>query len=143
MNQLTTDFEARFRRGDTPWEDPHPWHGLEELLRHFVPAKATVLDVVFDRGCFHGFADGTGRSRSAAAVAAALKPVGLWIDISGSSDNGDPPERVRELGLPRLTLADMALAIEPYFETVAIRADVFGHTPYTDFRAFVGVFRRR
>jgi hypothetical protein len=50
---------------------------------------------------------------------------------------------VRELGLPRLTLADMALAIEPYFETVAISADVFGQTPDTGFRAFAGVFRRR
>jgi len=202
MKQLTTDFEARFRRGDTPWEDPHSWRGLEELLRRFVPAKATILDVgcglgtnalqlaslgyrvagidvspsaietaevrraaggvscefrvadflaggwvdldvVFDRGCFHGFADGAGRSRFAATVAAALKPTGLWIDISGSSDNGDAPQRVLDLGLPRLTLADMALAIEPYFETVEIRADVFGHTPDTDFRAFVGVFRRR
>jgi hypothetical protein len=36
----------------------------------------------------------------------------------------------------------MARAIEPYFETVEIRGDVFGHTPDTDFRAFVGVFRR-
>ena len=45
MRQLTTDFEARFRRGDTPWEDPHPWHGLEDLFRRFVPAGATILDV--------------------------------------------------------------------------------------------------
>jgi hypothetical protein len=50
---------------------------------------------------------------------------------------------VRDLGLPRLTVADMALAIEPHFETVEIRADVFRHTPDADFRAFVGVFRRR
>ena len=202
MEQLTTDFEARFRQGDTPWEDPYAWHGLEELFQRFVPSEATILDVgcglgtnaiqlgalgyrvvgidvsasaietaetrraaagvscvfrvadflaggwedldvVFDRGCFHGFADGAGRSRFAATVASALKPAGLWIDISGSSDNGDSPERVRDLGLPRLTIADMTLAIEPYFETVEIRGDVFGQTPDTDFRAFVGVFRRR
>ena len=91
----------------------------------------------------HGFADDAVRSRFAATGAAALRPAGLWIDISGSSDNGDSPERVRDLGLPRLTVADMALAIEPHFETVEIRADVFRHTPDADFRAFVGVFRRR
>ena len=158
MKQLTTDFEARFRQGDTPWEDPHPWLGLEELFQRCVPVEATILDVgcglgtnalrlaalgyrvvgidvspsaietaevrraaagvrcdfrvadflaggwegldvVFDRGCFHGFADRAGRSGFAATVAAALRPAGLWIDISGSSDNGDSRERVRDLGL--------------------------------------------
>lgn len=45
MRQLTADFDARFRCGDTPWEEPHPWHGLEALFARYVPAAARVLDV--------------------------------------------------------------------------------------------------
>ncbi|MCX6373034.1 MAG: HAD-IA family hydrolase [Actinobacteria bacterium] len=71
-----------------------------------------------------------------AAAAAGMIPV-LVPDLV------DPSPVARELGLPHLTLMDMALAIEPYFETVEIRADVFGHPPDAYFRAFVGVFRRR
>jgi len=202
MKQLTEDFEARFRGGDTPWEDPHPWMGLNELFGRLVPPGARVLDVgcglgtnalrlaalgyrvlgvdvsptaieqararrdaagadcdfrcvdfiaddcgscdvVFDRGCLHGFADATGRAGFAATVAVALPPGGLWIDVSGSRDNGDSPDVVRELALPRLTLADLAAATEPHFEGVEITQGVYGATPDTDFRAWVGVFRRR
>ena len=202
MRQLTDDFELRFRTGDTPWEDPQPWQGLEKLFACFASPAARVLDVgcgfgtnalrlaalgyrvlgidvsptaieqaelrraaagvdcefrcadflagelgvfdvVFDRGCLHGFADADGRSSFAAAVAAALSPGGLWIDVSGSADNGDSPDAVRELALPRLSLSDLAAASEALFEAVEIAQAVYGATPETDFRAWQGVFRRR
>ncbi len=201
MKQLTDDFESRFRRGDTPWEEAEPWRGLGDVLERFVGAGASVLDVgcglgtnalhlaalgyrvlgidvsttaiqradkrrrqstlgaecrfqvadflkadcgqhdvVFDRGCLHGFADAEGRSRFAQRAAAALVPGGLWIDISGSRDNGDPPDAIRDLGLPRLTLQDLASAAEPHFEAIQIRRGTFGETPDTDFLAWVSVF---
>jgi SAM-dependent methyltransferase len=202
MRQLTDDFEARFHAGDTPWEDPQPWPGLDDLFTRFAPPVAKVLDVgcglgtnalrlaslgyhvlgvdvsptaiaqaqarrdaaglacdfrcadfladecgvwdvVFDRGCLHGFAEAAGRARFAAAVAGALPPGGLWLDVSGSRDNGDSPARIRELALPRLTLADLVAAAEPYFEAVEITRAVYGAAPDTDFCAWVGVFRRR
>ena len=179
MRQLTDDFELRFRTGDTPWEDPQPWQGLDQLFARFAPPGARVLDVgcgfgtnslrlaalghcvlgidvsptaieqaelrrvaagvdcefrcadflagefgvfevVFDRGCLHGFADAAGRASFAATVAAALPPGGLWIDVSGSADNGDSPDAVRELALPRLSLLDLAAATEMCFEAVEI-----------------------
>jgi SAM-dependent methyltransferase len=109
----------------------------------FLADDCGTFDVVFDRGCLHGFADATGRARFVASVATAVRPGGLWIDLSGSSDNGDAPDVVRELALPRLTLADLAAAAEPAFEAVEIVQGVFGATPDTDFRAWVAVFRRR
>jgi 2-polyprenyl-3-methyl-5-hydroxy-6-metoxy-1,4-benzoquinol methylase len=202
MRQLTDDFELRFRTGDTPWEDPQAWQGLDQLFARFVPLGSRVLDVgcglgtnalrlaalghrvlgvdvspaaieqalvrraaanvdcefrcadflagglgvfdvVFDRGCLHGFADAAGRASFAATVAAALPPGGLWIDVSGSSDNGDSPDTVRELALPRLGLSDLAAASEALFEAVEIAQAVYGATPSTAFRAWSGVFRRR
>ncbi len=202
MRQLTDDFELRFRTGDTPWEDPQPWQGLDHLFKRFASPGAQVLDVgcglgtnalrlaalgygvlgvdvsptaieqaqlrraaagvdcefrcadflagelgvfdvVFDRGCLHGFADADGRSSFAAAVAAALPPGGLWLDVSGSADNRDSVDTVRELALPRLSLSDLAAASEAHFEAVEITQAVYGATPETDFRAWQGVFRRR
>ena len=77
-------------------------------------------------------------------MAAAVQPGGLWIDVSGSSDNGDARQMSSaSLHCPGLTLADLAAAAEPAFEAVEIRQGVFGATPDTDFRAWVAVFRRR
>lgn len=202
MKKLTEDFEARFRAGDTPWEDPRPWPGLEPLLARFVAPGARVLDVgcglgtnafhlvalgyqvlgidvsptaiagacakrdaaglacelrvadfladdcgrhdvVLDRGCLHGFADAEGRRSFARAARRSLVPGGLWIDVSGSADNGDLPEEVLAHGLPRLSLRDLALAAEEDFEAVEIRPGRYGTTPETDFRAWIAVFRRR
>ena len=202
MRQLTDDFEARFRSGDTPWEYPQPWRDLDELFARFARPAARVLDVgcglgtnalrlaalgyrvlgmdvsptaiaraqarahadgldcdfrcadilatgcgrfdvAFDRGCLHGFADPAGRSAFVAAVAAALPPGGLWIDVSGSADNDDRADVVLESALPRLTLAQLAAAAEPHFEAVEVVQGLYGATPDTSFRAWVSVFRRR
>lgn len=202
MEQLTEDFEARFRAGDTPWEDAVPWPGLVQLFARFVAPTSRVLDlgcglgtnalalaelghevlgvdisptaiaqaqakrdaagiacafrvadfltndcsvhdVVFDRGCLHGFACTAARRRLADAVHGALAPGGLWIDISGSADTGDPPDRIRQYGLPRLTLLDLAEAVEPRFEAVEISQGRYGTNADTDFRAWIAVLRRR
>jgi len=202
IRQLTDDFENRFRTGDTPWEDPHPWAGLDKLFERFASSGTSILDVgcglgtnalrlatlgyrvrgidvsqtaiekaitrrnaagldceflcaniftgdhgnwdiVFDRGCLHGFADTSSRARFALSVATVLQPGGLWIDISGSNENAESPDIIQKLALPRLTLADLAAATESNFETIEIRQGVFGMMPDTDFRAWVGIYRRR
>ena len=68
----------------------------------------------------------------------------MWLDVSGSADTpGDPGEAARE-GWPRLTLASIAAAAEPYFEVLSVRQAAYGTTPgRTDFRAFASVFQRR
>jgi hypothetical protein len=100
--------------------------------------------VVFDRGCFHSYADHTGRSLLVQAAWKTLRPGGLWISVSGSADNGEPPEAVFEHNLPRLTAMDIISAAEPRFELLSMTADRYGSMPgATDFRAFVSVFRRR
>ena len=78
---------------------------------------------VFDRGCFHVFDEPEQRTRFAARVAATLAPEGLWLSLIGSTE-GAP----REVGPPRRSAREVALAIEPALEILELRAAEFrGH----------------
>lgn len=75
---------------------------------------------VFDRGCFHVFDEPDERQRFAAQVAAALAPGGLWLSLIGSTE-GLP----REVGPPRRSVIEIALAIEPVLEIVELQSAEF------------------
>jgi len=75
---------------------------------------------VFDRGCFHVFDEPEERARFSAQVAAVLTPGGLWLSMIGSTEG--PP---REVGPPRRSAREVALAIEPSLEIVELRAAEF------------------
>lgn len=78
---------------------------------------------VFDRGCFHAFDEPDERQQFAVQVAATLAPGGLWLSLIGSTEG--PP---REVGPPRRSAREVALAIEPALEIVELRAAEFpGH----------------
>ncbi|HEX4036931.1 MAG TPA: class I SAM-dependent methyltransferase [Acidobacteriaceae bacterium] len=74
----------------------------------------------FDRGCFHVFDEPEERARFAAQVAAVLVPGGLWLSIIGSTES--PP---REVGPPRRSAQEVAIAIEPALEIVELRTAEF------------------
>ncbi|MGH9486037.1 MAG: class I SAM-dependent methyltransferase [Terriglobales bacterium] len=74
----------------------------------------------FDRGCFHVFDEPEERELFAAQVAAALVPGGLWLSFIGSTE-GKP----REVGPPRRSAREVAIAIEPALEIVELRAAEF------------------
>jgi SAM-dependent methyltransferase len=87
------------------------------------PAPGGPFQFVFDRGCFHVFDEPGERQRFAAHVAAVLAPNGLWLSLIGSTEG--PP---REVGPPRRSARDIALAIEPALEIVELRSAEFrGH----------------
>lgn len=75
---------------------------------------------VFDRGCFHVFDELEERAQFAARVATVLAPGGLWLSLIGSTEG--PP---REVGPPRRSAREVALAIEPALEIVELRAAEF------------------
>ena len=78
---------------------------------------------VFDRGCFHVFDEAEERARFAARVASVLLPGGLWLSLIGSTDGP-----LRDVGPPRRSAREVALAIEPALEIVELRAAEFrGH----------------
>jgi SAM-dependent methyltransferase len=84
------------------------------------PPPAGPFQFVFDRGCFHVFDEPEERQQFAARVAAALTPGGLWLSLVGSTE-GQP----REMGPPRRSAREIALAIEPALEIVELRSAEF------------------
>ena len=99
--------------------------------------------VVLARGVLHTFTTHEGRAAFAAAVAALLDSGRLWLDVSGSADTpGDRAEAVAK-GYPRLSLSDIATAVEPHFEALSVTRAAYGTTSATDFVAFASALRRR
>lgn len=76
--------------------------------------------LVFDRGCFHVFDEAEERRVFADRVAAALAPGGLWLSLIGSAEGP-----AREVGPPRRSAREVALAIEPALEIVELRRGEF------------------
>jgi SAM-dependent methyltransferase len=84
------------------------------------PVPDGPFHFVFDRGCFHVFDEPRERARFAVSVAAALAPDGLWLSLIGSTEG--PP---REVGPPRRSAREVALAVEPALEIVELRSAEF------------------
>jgi len=84
------------------------------------PPPDGPFQFVFDRGCFHAFDEPAERQMFAAQVAAALAPGGFWLSLIGSTEG--PP---REVGPPRRSAREVALAIEPALEIVELRSAEF------------------
>ena len=95
------------------------------------------FDLVYDRGCFHVF-DEPERSRFVARVAQLLAPNGVWHSLLGSTDG--PP---RDTGPPRRSLAEIAAAVEPYFEMLEMTATTFDNDRISFARAWIMVARKR
>ena len=85
------------------------------------PASDGPFQFIYDRGCFHVFDEAEERARFAARVAAVLMPGGLWLSFIGSTEG--PP---REVGPPRRSAREVALAIEPALEILELRSAEFG-----------------
>ena len=80
---------------------------------------ATPFGFVFDRGCFHSLDFAEKRRMFAENVGAHLGKGGLWLSLIASAD---APQR--DPGPPRLSAAEIIIAIEPVFE---IQSLVSGH----------------
>ena len=84
------------------------------------PPPGGPFQFVFDRGCFHVFDEPDERQRFAAQVAAALAPGGLWLSLIGSTEGPSG-----EVGPPRRSAREVALAIEPVLEILELRSTEF------------------
>lgn len=107
------------------------FHALD-FLEDEVPGGP--FDFVFDRGCFHVFDDASDRARFAEQVALLLAPAGVWVSLIGSTEG---PER--DVGPPRRTAREVALAIEPVLALEELSSTYF----FEHAAAWLGVARRR
>lgn len=101
------------------------------------------FDIAFDRGCFHAFTDQKSYNLFAEYVAKILVKNGYWIDISGNADHPDDPEERKANNYPRISLTNIVLAVEPYFEIQEISSTKYGVDASLGFKAWLGIFQKR
>ncbi len=102
------------------------------------PIPGSPFEFIFERGYFHSYRTRKSRKEIAGRIADLLRPKGLWLTISGSCD---APER--EEGPPRLSIHDIADAVEKNFKILSITATHFGSEEKNPARAWVCLFRKR
>lgn len=98
----------------------------------------TPYGFIFDRGCFHGFDLDSERSEYAKNVYQYLDQDGLWLSLIGSSDCTREGE-----GPPQRSAKDIIIAVEPYFEILALYTSFFDSDQETPARIWVCLMRRR
>ncbi len=86
-----------------------------DILKDKIPHGP--FDLVFDRGCFHVFDMPEDRSALAEIIRNQLNPGGYWFSIIGSTDG---PRR--DSGPPRMSVLDIASAVESRFEIISLKA---------------------
>ncbi|MBP0019426.1 MAG: class I SAM-dependent methyltransferase [Cyanobacteria bacterium SBLK] len=101
------------------------------------------FDIAFDRGCFHAFTDQKSYNLFAEYVAKILVKNGYWIDISGNADHPDDLEERKAHNYPRISLANIVLAVEPCFEIQEISSTKYGVDESLSFKAWLGIFQKR
>lgn len=85
------------------------------------PLPDGPFDAVFDRGCFHVFAEADERTLFVQRVFEALRPGGRWLSLLGSTEGG-----ARSGGPPRRTARDIVNAVEPHLALERLSSRAFG-----------------
>lgn len=105
------------------------WEKADEAGFEGIIQKADVLkdpipcgpyQLVFDRGCLHSIDAPKDRRIFSEKIHQLSASGGLWLSIMGSCD--DEP---RDTGPPMLSVAEIADAIEPWFEILSLTATYF------------------
>jgi SAM-dependent methyltransferase len=107
-----------------------------DFLRNQI--EGAPFGFIFDRGCFHSFGSEGDRKRFAKNVAIHLEKAGLWLTIVGNAD-----EDRQGLGPPQRSAKNIVLAVEPYFEILALQSTYFGSNRPNPPRAWKCLLRKR
>ena len=101
-------------------------------------------ELVYEKGVMVNAQDAGMRDEFSRLAASKLSDGGHWISLSGNSDNLNSDATGHdERGYPRLSVLELAGAIEPHFEIQSITQETFGSTPANNFQSWVVVSRKR
>ncbi len=93
---------------------------------------------IFDRGCFHSLNSREEHSAFAENVAFHLEKGGLWFSLIASAD---APQR--DPGPPRLSVCQIAAAVEPFFEILSLASGHLDSNRPDPVRCWVCLMMRR
>lgn len=95
---------------------------VRDILKEGLPLSG--FKFVFDRGCFHSVEGAKNRKKFSRFVADSIEGRGFWFSLIGNAD-----DRLREKGPPRLTVREIAEAIEYDFKIVLLKASRMRSNP--------------
>lgn len=102
------------------------------------------FDLVYDKGAMVNAEDQAMREDFARRVASVIGPDGKWISVSGTADNlNRDGTGIDKRGYPRLSLEELAQAVEPHFEIESATKEMFGSRPSNSFSSWLLVARPR
>ncbi len=101
-------------------------------------------DLTYDKSVMANSQNADSRIEFSRLAASMLADGGHWISVSANNDNLNPDGTGRdERGYPRLSVLELACALEPHFEIQSITQEIFGSTPANSIRSWVVVSRKR
>ena len=101
-------------------------------------------DLVYEKGVLVNAHNAGMQDEFSRLTASKLRDGGHWISVSGNNDNLNSDRTgADERGYPRLSVLELAGAIEPHFEIQSITQETFGSTPANSFRSWVVISRKR
>jgi SAM-dependent methyltransferase len=101
------------------------------------------FDIVVDKGCLHTFFDHESRSLFSKNVHTLLGDFGLWFTSIGSADNNDDPCDSNLPTYPRLSLQQITIATEEYFEFLKVQKGNYGSSKDRNFVTWECLLRKR
>lgn len=136
VHGIDTDAGAIRIASELVTDQTGPYFAIQDFSSHrFVDE----FDAVYERGVMHNIKSDVDRDDFAEKIARALKPDGLWFNISGCADD---LRHDRHHGC--LYLSHIVTAVEPVFEVLSIERRPYGEIEAGyDFDAWYNVFRRR
>lgn len=150
MAQHTRDWDARFRAGDTPWEDDVVAPSVVELISEYAPPRSTVLEIGCGRGTTALWLAQRGyrvvacdispeavRQARQRAEAAAVEVRFLVVDVLSDRPDFQPVEVVFTRGVLHTFTTDQgrhrfATAVATYLPAGGLWLDISGNADTPD-----------
>jgi SAM-dependent methyltransferase len=87
-----------------------------ECVDFFNFSHNDTFDLIFDRGCFHGFETIANRKKFAMKIRKLLKDGGVWVSLIGSSENV-----MDNAGPPQWKIMDIVKAVDKHLQIKEIK----------------------